>query len=104
MDLGLVFVKTPDGDDKAGDDKEKEIPIHYMFMMVQILHPHLAIIFYFALYLADLIHEGLIGIQEKKVTRPFTWYSLLMHMILFKGADYFEKEMELKYKNHQNKN
>lgn len=49
----------------------------------------------FAPYLTDATHEGLIGLKNAKVDRTFGWYSLLMHMFLFKGAEYFANEMDL---------
>lgn len=51
--------------------------------------------FDFAPYLIDAIHDGLIGIKNAKVDRPFGWYSLLMHMFLFKGVEFFPNEMDL---------
>lgn len=71
------------------------MPAHYMLMMAQILNPSLAVAYDFAPYLADVIHEGLIGINNAKVDRPFGWYSLLMHMILFNRAKYFVEDMDL---------
>lgn len=49
----------------------------------------------FAPYLIDAIREGLIGINNAKVDRPFGWYSLLMHMFLFKRVEYFANDMDL---------
>ena len=49
----------------------------------------------FATYLAEEIHNGLIGIAKGKVEQTFCHYSLLMYMFLFKGVTYFGKEMEL---------
>jgi hypothetical protein len=37
----------------------------------------------------------LIGFEKAKVNQPFGQYSMLMHMFLFKGSSYFEKNMEL---------
>lgn len=71
------------------------MPTHYMLMMSQILNPSLAVTYDFAPYLIDAIHEGLIRINNAKVDRPFRWYSLLMHMFLFKGAEYFANDMDL---------
>ena len=50
-------------------------------------------IFYFASYLDEEIHNGLIGIAKSKVEKTFGHYSLLMHMFLFKGVTYFGNEM-----------
>lgn len=78
-----------------GEDVEVNMPTHYMLMIAQILNPSLAVTFDYAPYITDAIHEGLIGIKNAKVDRPFGWYSLLMHLFLFKGGDYFAIEMDL---------
>lgn len=78
-----------------GEDVEITMPTHYMLMMAQTLNPSLVVTCDFAPYLTDAIHEGLIGIKNAKVDRPFGWYSLLMHMFLFKGVEYFANEMDL---------
>lgn len=54
-----------------GEDAQEEMPVNYMFMMAQIIHPYLVVTFYFFPFLVDLIHEGLIGIQRAKVDRLF---------------------------------
>lgn len=71
------------------------MPTHYMLMIAQILNPSPAITFDYAPYLTDAIHVGIIWIKNGKIDKLFGWYSLLMHMFLFKGADYFAKEMDL---------
>lgn len=78
-----------------GEDAESNMPNHYLLMIVQILNPSLAITFDYASYIADAIHGGLMGIKNGKVDRPFGWYSLLMHLFLFKGGDYFASGMDL---------
>lgn len=78
-----------------GEDAENAMPAHYMLMMAQILNLSLAVAYDFAPYLVDVIHEGLIGINNAKVDRPFGRYSMLMHMFLFKGVEYFGKDMDL---------
>lgn len=78
-----------------GEDGENAMPTHYMLMMAQILNPSIAVAYEFAPYLANVIHEGLIGSNNAKVDRPFGQYSMLMHMFLFKGAKYFAKDMDL---------
>lgn len=70
------------------EDAESNMPTHYMLIIAQILNPCLAMTFDYASYITDAIHEGLIGIKNGKVDRPFGWYSLLMHLFLFKGGDY----------------
>lgn len=71
------------------------MPTHYMLMIAQIFNPSLVVTFDYAPYITDAIHEGLIGIKNGKVDRPFGWYSLLMHPFLFKGGDYIANEMDL---------
>lgn len=78
-----------------GKDAEKNMPTHYMLMIAQIVNPSLAITFDYASHLTDAIHAALVRINNGKVDRPFGWYSLLMHMFLLKGVDYFVKEMDL---------
>ena len=53
------------------------------------------VIFYFASYLTEEIHVGLVGMANGNVENTFGHYSLLMHMFLFKGVTYFGKEMDL---------
>lgn len=77
------------------EDAEANMPNHYLLMIVQILNPSLAITFDYASFIADAIHGGLIGIKNGKVDRPFGWYSLLMHLFLFKGGDYFASGLDL---------
>lgn len=78
-----------------GEDVENVMPTYYMLMMAQILSLSIAIAYEFAHNLANVIHEGLIGINISKEDRPFIKYSLLMHMFLFKGVDYFAKGIDL---------
>lgn len=78
-----------------GEDAEANMPNHYMLMIAQILNPSLAVTFDYASFITDAIHEGLIGIKNGKVDRPFGWYSLLMHLFLFKSGDYFTSGMDL---------
>lgn len=78
-----------------GRDEEKLMPMDFMYMVAHISSFDLDIIFDFSSYLAEEIHDGLIGIAKGKVEKTFGHYSLLMHMFLFKGATYFGKEMEL---------
>ena len=71
------------------------MPVSLMYMMVQIASFGVDVIFYFASYLAEEIHTGLVGIAKGKVEKTFGHYSLLMHIFLFKRVTYFGKEMEL---------
>ena len=71
------------------------MPINFMYMMAQISSFGVDIIFYFASYIEEEIHIGLVGISKSKVENIFGQYSLLMHILLFQGATYFGKEMVL---------
>ena len=71
------------------------MPVDLMYMIIQISSFGVDVIFDFASYIADEIHNGLIGIAKGKVEKTFGHYSLLMHMLLFKGVTYFGKEMKL---------
>lgn len=53
-------------------------------------------VFDFALYLEEKIHEGLQDIKNGVFSTHLYWYSLLMHMFLYRNADYFEGTMNLK--------
>lgn len=78
-----------------GEDEQRVMPISFMYMMIQITFFGVNFVSDFASYLVQEIHVGLVGIAKGKVEKPFGHYSLLMHMLLFKGVTYFGKEMEL---------
>lgn len=78
-----------------GEDAEVNMPTHYMLMIAQILNPSLAVTFDYAPYITHTIHESLIAIKNGKVNKPFGWYSLLMHLFVFKAGDYFANGMDL---------
>ena len=78
-----------------GEDEQSYMHVSFMYMMVLIFYFGVDVIFYFASFLAKEIHNGLIGIAKSSVEKPSGWYSMLMHMFLFKGATYFGEEMEL---------
>ena len=78
-----------------GEDEKNFMPISFMYMITQIASFGVDVIFYFASYIAEEIHIGLVGIAKGKVHKTFGHYSLLMHMFLFKGVAYFGKEMKL---------
>lgn len=59
------------------------------------MNPSLAGTFDYASFIVDAIHRGIIGKKNGKVDRPFGWYSLLMHLFLFKGGDYFASGLDL---------
>lgn len=71
------------------------MPNHYLLMIAQILNPSLVVTFDYASFIVDAIHGGLVGIKNGKVDRPFEWYSLPMHIFLFKGGDYFSSGLDL---------
>lgn len=73
-----------------GEDVSEKMPIHLMSMVIQILHAHVSITFDFAPFIAELIHNVLVKIKKNEDDRPFCWYSFMMYMFLFKGANYFE--------------
>ena len=58
----------------------------------------------FATFLAREVHNGLVGIAKGKVNKPFCWYSLLMHVCLYKGSTFFSKGMELETIRYGEKN
>ena len=58
----------------------------------------------FASFLAEEIHNGLVGISKGEVNKPFCWYSFLMHVCLFKGVTFFSKGMELELTRDGEKN
>lgn len=70
------------------------MPQDYMFMAIKIQHIGLVVIYNFVPYVVDKIHEGLINLK-KGGKNHFYWYSLLMHMFLFKDVDYFGQFMTL---------
>jgi len=77
------------------EDEKKLMPMSFMYMITQISSSSVDIIFDFASFLAEEIHNGLVGIVKGKVEKIFGHYSLIMHMFLFKGVTYFGKEMKL---------
>ena len=72
------------------------MPIAYMFMGVQIQHPNFYVKYDFASFLAERIHEGLSKLQKNDIETQFFWYSMLMHMFLFKNAEFFSERMKLR--------
>lgn len=74
-----------------GEDEQNFMPINFMYVIAQISSFNADIIFYFASYLAEDIHTGLVGIAKGKVEETFGHYSLLMHMFFFKGVTFFGK-------------
>lgn len=71
------------------------MPPNFMHMAMQIQHPNYVVIFDFAPYLEEKIHEGLQDVKNAVSSTHFYWYSLLMHMFLYQNADYFEGTMSL---------
>lgn len=66
-----------------------------VFMMAQILQYGLTSIFDFATFLAEELHKGFICIVKKDFEKPFGWYSLVMHICLYKGSSAFGRDMVL---------
>lgn len=57
-----------------GEDAKNIMHTHYMLTMTQILNLSLVVAYDFAPYLAYVIHEGLMGINNANVDRHFGWY------------------------------
>ena len=72
------------------------MPIAYMFMGVQIQHPNFSIMYDFASFLAERIDEGLSKLQKGDIGTQLFWYSMLMHMFLFRNTDFFVEKMNLR--------
>ena len=87
-----------------GMDEAEHIPGSIVLIMAQTLQFGMSNILDFSTFLAQEIHNGLVGISQGKVNRPFFWYSLLMHICLFKGVTFFSKGMELELTKDGEKN
>jgi hypothetical protein len=72
-----------------------------MYMGVLIQHPNFSVVYDFSATLAESVHRGLQRLQNNDFSTPFYWYSLIMHMFLFRNADFFAESMELKRKNDE---
>ena len=75
-----------------GDDECEFMPITFIYMMIQISSFGVDIIFYFGSLIVEEIHIGLIGIAKGKIEKTFGFYSLLMHIFLYKGVTFFRKK------------
>lgn len=71
------------------------MPPNFMYMAIQIQHPNFTVIFNFAPYLEENIHEGLQDVKNGVFSTHFYWYSLLIHMFLYRNVNYFEGNMNL---------
>lgn len=78
-----------------GEVEQNIMSISFMYMLAQIYSFGVDVIFYFSPYLTEEIHTWLVGIAKGKIEKTFGHYSLLIHVFLFKGATYFDKEMDL---------
>ena len=78
-----------------GMDEEEYIQGSIVLIMAHTLQFGMSTILDFATFLVEEIHNGLVGISQGKVNRPFCWYSMLMHICLYKGVTFFSKGMEL---------
>lgn len=67
-----------------------------MYIAIQIQHPNFTMIFDFSPYLEEKIYEGLQDVKSGVFGTHFYWYSLLMHMFLYRNADYFEGSMKIR--------
>ena len=72
-----------------GIDEVEQILGSIVLIMAQTLQFGMSSILDFATFLAREIHNGLVGIAKGKVDKPFCWYSLLMHVCLYKGFTFF---------------
>lgn len=75
--------------------EEEYIHDSIVLIIAQTLQFGMSSILDFATFLAQEIPNGLVGISQGKVKRPFCWCSLLMHICLYKGVTFFSKGMEL---------
>lgn len=78
-----------------GYDPVTRMPMAWMYMVAHIHHPQYCTIYDYTRFLVEKIHDGLIKLKKGEMGVRFSWYSLLMHMLLFKGAPYFGKNMTL---------
>ena len=76
-------------------DEGEYIKGFIVLIMARTLQFGMSSILDFATFLAEEIHIGLVEISQGKVNRPFSWYSMLMHICLYKGVNFFSKGMEL---------
>ena len=72
------------------------MPIAYMFMGAQIQHPNFSVVYDYASFLAERMHEGLLNLFVGDTNVPFFWYSLLMHMFLYENVSFFSEKIELR--------
>lgn len=79
-----------------GFDAPDATPKEYMHMKSNIQHVALNIVYYFSTYLVENMHKHLIDHKEGKHWVKFWWYSLLMHMILYKQEKHFSDDISLK--------
>lgn len=78
-----------------GYDPVTRMPMAWMYMASYIQHPNYCTIYDYGGYLVERIHEGLVRLKKGEVGVKFSWYSLFMHMLVFKGASYFGIDMTL---------
>lgn len=67
-----------------------------MFMAASIQCPNINTLYDFSTYFSEEIHKCLVALKNGEIGVRFWWYSLFMHMFLYKGAYIFGKDMELK--------
>ena len=61
-------------------DEAKKILGSIIFIIAQTLQFGMSTILDFSNFLAQEIHNGLVGIAYGKVDKPFYWYSFLMYI------------------------
>lgn len=81
-----------------GYDHVFGIPMAWMYMVAHIQHPQYCAVYDYAGFLSKIMHEGIIRLKKGKSAVRFSWYSLLMHMFLYKGAVYFGHNIDLERK------
>ena len=87
-----------------GIDEAEQIPGSLVLIMAQTLQFGMNVILDFGTFLSHVIHNGLMGIAKGKLDKPFSWYSMLMYICLYKGYDYFSKDMDLEIRREGEKN
>ena len=72
-----------------GEDEHNVMPISFMYMIDHTYSFGVDVIFYFASFLVEEIHIGLVGISKGKVDKTFGHYSLLMHFFFVQRSSIF---------------
>lgn len=67
-------------------------------MAAHLQHPTFNVVYDYATYLVECIHKGLVHLKGGKDWVNFWWYSLLIHMFLYKEEIFFGKDVKLNKK------